>query len=91
MVTTRFVLAVVAIPVLLGGVFAFHRNREILCYWLLAVGFGITTVWAGLSAAWAEGNDGLAPGTSYLALALMCVVTTMYFGKLAVREEFFGR
>lgn len=91
MASTRLVLAVLAIPVLVGATLAYHRGREGLSLWLLTVGFGITAAWSATSIAWAETNETLAPPTSYLALGLMAVIAAVFFARLAVDRQFFDR
>jgi hypothetical protein len=72
---TCFVLALLAL----------RRGRAVTAAWLLTGGSGVMTVWAalGLLRAGARTDGTLLPPTGYLSMAVLGLVTTLYFWQSA--------
>lgn len=80
MLSSRGVLSLMAVAAFGAALIALRLEAPTAAVWLLTLGSGLATVWSALSMAWAETNPSMAPADSYLALTVMGVVTTMYFG-----------
>jgi hypothetical protein len=80
MITTRSVIAIMAIVPLVGGMIAHHRERAVLSAWLMVIGLALSTFWAGLSVAWAQNNPSAMSVDNWLALTTMGIALTIYFG-----------
>lgn len=87
MPTTRGVLAIVVVLLMLGALVALRRERNAVAAWLLTAGTAGATVWSLLSVAWADAHPSALRPAEYLGLAAMAAVFTLYFGIKAVNEE----
>jgi len=80
MASTRLVIALMAGVVLAGAMVAYNREREVLSAWLMVIGLALSTFWAGLSVAWAQGHPSAMSVDNWLALTTMGIALTIYFG-----------
>lgn len=87
MVTSRTVIAILTAGVFTAALVALRRDAQQAGAWLLALGSASATVWSLLSMVWAESNPSMAPPDGYLSLAVMGVVTTVYFGLRARTKQ----
>ena len=83
MLTSRGVLSLLVVLAFGAALVALRRDASVTAVWFLALGSGLATVWSALSVAWAGMHPSLVPADSYLALTLMGLVTTIYFGLVA--------
>lgn len=79
-ITTRVIIAVVAGGLMVGGVVASIRDRDLLAVQLMTLAFAFATFWTVLSTYWALSNPSMAPPRTYLVLTTMAVTATIYYG-----------
>lgn len=87
MASTREVLAVLAIALLLASVVADRYDEEIVRAWLAAAALGLVTLWAVLSYYYARANPSLVSPLSYAALALLAFLRAVYHGYGAIERQ----
>jgi hypothetical protein len=80
---TRGVLAILAGTAMTLGVVALRTGRKPLGLWLLTAGFGIASLWSGLSVFWARDNASMLPAESHFLLGTMAAAGTIYYGVLS--------
>lgn len=80
MLSSRGVLSLMTVAAFGAALLALRREAPEVSAWLLTLGSGLATVWSALSMTWARTNPSMAPADSYLALTVMGIVTTIYFG-----------
>lgn len=82
MVTTRGVLAMLVIAVMIAALVAGRRGKETLATWLMTVGFAVASAWAGLGVILTrqQGPEGMMSAEIYLSLLMMAVAFAVYFG-----------
>lgn len=87
MVSTRGALAVLGLVVLTLAVVAMKRDREVEAAWLLAMGFGIATIWGVLSVLLAEQGRTAIPRVAAVSLTTMAAAITFWALFKAVNRE----
>lgn len=82
MVTTRGVLALLVIGLMIAALVAGRRGEETVATWLMAAGFAVASAWAGLGVVLTrqQGAEGVLSPQIYLSLLAMAVAFTVYFG-----------
>lgn len=88
MVTTRGVLALLVIGLMIAALVAGRRGEETVATWLMTAGFAVASAWAGLGVVFTrqEGAEGVLGPQIYLSLLAMGVAFTVYFG-LRAKED----
>jgi len=88
MVTTRGVLAIMVIGLMLAALAAGRRGEDAVATWLMAAGFAVASAWAGLGAVLTQqqGPEGVLSPRIYLSLLMMGVAFSVYFG-LRAKED----
>ena len=88
-VSTRGVLAVLIILLMVAALIAGRRGEESMAAWLMTAGFATATLWAGLGVLWTHehGPEGAMTAELYLTLLTMGVAFTIYFGLRAKDNE----
>jgi len=85
MAATLATLGVLAGACFLMALLALRHDRAVTAAWLLTGGSGVMTAWAGLGLLRAGADTGrtLLPPTGYLSMAVLGLVTTLYFWQSA--------
>jgi peptidoglycan/LPS O-acetylase OafA/YrhL len=89
MVTTRGVLALLVIGLMVAALVAGRREEEAIATWLMAAGFAVASAWAGLGVVFTRqrGAEGLLGPQIYLSLLAMAVAFAVYFGLRAKEDD----
>lgn len=88
MLTTRGVLALLVIGLMIAALVAGRRGEDALATWLMAAGFAVASAWAGMGVVLTrrQGAEGVLSAQIYLSLLAMAVAFTVYFG-LRAKED----
>lgn len=89
MLTTRGVLALLALGLMTAAVVATRRGREAGASWLMAAGFAVATLWTLLGVAWAYENPARSavPWRSWAMIAPVAAVLALFYLQKARERE----
>lgn len=79
MSSTLFVLALVALTLMIAALVAAQLERRLQATWLLMVAFIFATAWAGLNVIWARSNPSMLSPELWLTMATMAAAAAVYY------------